>query len=135
MIHPVKTGAPTPPRNIRAFAILAVILTGAGLHVLGAQAFAVGLVHSPWDKFAHMMTFAFLGGAIGLASGTRGWRQAFFCIGGALLMGVMDEWHQAYLPGRVASWGDLFADIAGGVLAATLLAAWQGAMHRRARYR
>ncbi len=135
MMPPVKTSEQILPRHIRVFAFVAVILAGTGLHVLGAQAFAVGLVHSPWDKLAHMMTFAFLGGAIALASGTRGWRQALFCIGGALLMGVLDEWHQAYLPGRMASWSDLFADIAGGVLAATLLAAWQRTMHRRARYR
>jgi uncharacterized protein YfiM (DUF2279 family) len=135
MIHPVKPGHQLLPRNLRMFAVLAVVLTGTGLHVLGAQAFAVGLFHSPWDKLAHVMTFAFLGGAIGLASGTRGWRQAFFCIGGALVMGVMDEWHQAYLPGRVASWSDLLADVAGGVLAATLLGMWQGATHWRDRYR
>jgi uncharacterized protein YfiM (DUF2279 family) len=134
MIHPVKTSH-VLPRHLRLLAVLAVVLAGTGLHVLGAQAFAVGLLHSPWDKLAHVMTFAFLGGAIGLASGTQGWRQAFFCITGALLMGVMDEWHQSYLPGRVASWSDLLADVAGGVLAATLLGVWHGAMHRRVRWR
>jgi len=103
---------------------MTVVLAGAGLHILGAQTFAVGLFPSPWDKLAHVVTFALMGGAFGLATGKRGWSRAFYCIAGAVLIGAMDEWHQAYLPGRTASWSDLMADAAGGVLAAALLS-WE----------
>ncbi|MEO8020897.1 VanZ family protein [Polaromonas sp.] len=100
---------------------MTVILASAGLYVLGTQAFAMGLFPSPWDKLAHVITFAWIGGAFGLATGKRGWPRVFYCIAGALLIGITDEWHQAYLPGRTASWSDLLADAAGGALAAAAL--------------
>jgi hypothetical protein len=118
-------------RNVRLLAAMTVILAGAGLYVLGAQAFAVGLFPSPWDKLAHVVTFAGMGGAFGLATGKRGWSGAFCCIAGALLIGIMDEWHQAYLPGRTASWSDLMADAAGGALAAAALSWKHWVMQRR----
>lgn len=118
-------------RNVRLLAAMTVILAGAGLYVLGAQAFAVGLFPSPWDKLAHVVTFAGMGGAFALAIGKRGWSGAFYCIAGALLIGVMDEWHQAYLPGRTASWSDLMADAAGGALAAAALSWRHWLMQRR----
>lgn len=108
-------------RNTRLLAAMTVVLTGACLHVLGAQPFAVGLFPSPWDKLAHVVTFALIGGAFGFASGKRGWPMVFYCIVGAVMTGILDEWHQAYLPGRTASWSDLMADAVGGVLAAALL--------------
>ena len=40
---------------------------------------------------------------------------------GALALGVADELHQVYLPGRSASWADLVADAAGGIAGAALL--------------
>jgi VanZ family protein len=122
---------PTLQRNIRMAAGASVVLGLAGLHVLGAQAFAVGLFSSPWDKLAHVMTFALIGGAFGLATGARGWRRAICCVVGAVLAGILDEWHQAFLPGRNASWIDLLADTAGGVLAAALLRLECWLVHRR----
>jgi hypothetical protein len=118
-------------RNIRMVAGASVVLGFAALHVLGAQAFAVGLFSSPWDKLAHVMTFTLIGGAFGLATGTQGWRRAACCVAGALFAGAMDEWHQAYLPGRNASWTDLLADTAGGVVAAAVLRLEHWLVHRR----
>jgi VanZ family protein len=118
-------------RNTRVLAAMTVVLAGAGLHVLGAQSFAVGLFPSPWDKLAHVVTFALMGGAFGLATGKRGWPRAFYCIAGAVVIGIMDEWHQAYLPGRTASWSDLMADAAGGMLAAALLSWGHWLVQRR----
>lgn len=122
---------PALQRNIRMAAGASVVLGFAGLHVLGAQAFAVGLFSSPWDKLAHVMTFALIGGAFALATGTRGWRRAICCVAGAVLAGALDEWHQAYLPGRNASWIDLLADGVGGLLAAALLRLECWLAHRR----
>ena len=39
-----------------------------------------------------------------------------------VLVGVLDEWHQAVLPGRQAGWDDLAADAVGGIAGALLLA-------------
>ena len=110
-------------RTVRILAALTVAMSAAVLYVGGAQPVAVGLFPAPWDKLAHLLTFAVVGMAAGLAGGMRGWRMALCCLAGALLVGGMDEVHQAFLPGRTASWADLAADAAGGLLGAAVLAA------------
>ncbi|WP_411881539.1 VanZ family protein [Polaromonas sp. YR568] len=112
-------------RTVRILAGLTVALSAAVLYIAGAQPVAVGLFPAPWDKLAHLLTFAVVGAAAGLAGGMRGWRMALCCVAGALLVGGMDELHQMFLPGRSASWSDLAADAAGGLLGATGLAVLQ----------
>jgi uncharacterized protein YfiM (DUF2279 family) len=109
-------------RTVRILAALTVAMSAAVLYVGGAQPVAVGLFPAPWDKLAHLLTFAVVGMAAGLAGGMRGWRMALCCVAGALLVGGMDELHQMFLPGRSASWADLAADAAGGLLGAAVLA-------------
>lgn len=109
-------------RTVRILAALTVAMSAAVLYVGGAQPVAVGLFPAPWDKLAHLLTFAVVGMAAGLACGMRGWRMALCCLSGALLVGGMDELHQMFLPGRSASWADLAADAAGGLLGAAALA-------------
>lgn len=109
-------------RSIRIAATLALAMSAAVLYVGGAQPVAVGLFPAPWDKLAHLLTFAVVGMAAGLAGGMRGWRMVMCCLAGALLVGGMDEIHQIFLPGRSASWADLAADAAGGLLGAAVLA-------------
>lgn len=130
MPSPVRTPHQPPLRRARTWATLTVILVGAGLYALGAQPFAAGLFPAPWDKLAHAVTFAIIGSAVGVASGARGWRRTACSLAGAVAIGVLDELHQAYLPGRIASWSDLAADGMGGLLGAALLAAVQGATCR-----
>jgi VanZ family protein len=96
---------------------------------------AVGLFPAPWDKLAHLLTFAVVGMAAGVAGGVRGWRMALYCLAGALLVGGMDEIHQIFLPGRSASWGDLAADAAGGLLGAAALAVLHRFAGRRLTHR
>jgi len=115
-------------RTVRIAAALAFAASAAVLYVGGAQPVAVGLFPAPWDKLAHLLTFAVVGMAAGVAGGMRGWRMAMCCLAGALLVGGMDELHQVFLPGRSASWADLAADAAGGLLGAAALAA----LHRLA---
>ena len=109
-------------RSIRIAATLALAMSAAVLYVGGAQPVAVGLFPAPWDKLAHLLTFAVVGMAAGLAGGMRGWPMVMCCVAGALLVGGMDELHQMFLPGRSASWADLAADAAGGLLGAAMLA-------------
>ena len=110
---------------MRVIAAITVISLSAGLYVLGAQPLAVGLLMGPWDKLAHLTVFAGIGFGTGVAVGLRGWRMALSCLLGALLIGVIDEWHQMSLPGRTPSWTDLTADAGGGILGSMLLGASQ----------
>ena len=106
---------------MRVVAVMAFVVAGACLFVLGAQPIAVGLFNPPWDKLAHIATFALVGCAAGIASGAKGWFRVGCCVAGALTLGIADELHQVYLPGRSASWSDLVADAAGGLAGAALL--------------
>ena len=117
-------------RHMRAVAALSVAVIFIGLMVGGAQPVAVGLIPSPWDKLAHASLFAVLAACIGLASGLRGGRMILFAFSSALLIGVLDEWHQAFLPGRQAGWDDLAADAAGSLSGALLTWKYQGMRQR-----
>lgn len=110
-----------PSTVLRLVAALCVFLLTAGLFFGGAAPVAVGLFKPPWDKLAHVLTFAVMGVAFGLASGARGWRVPAVVLGGALAVGAMDELHQLWLPGRDAGLDDFAADAAGGLLGALLL--------------
>ena len=107
--------------GVRVAAAIAFLIAGTSLFILGAQPIAVGLFSPPWDKLAHIGTFALIGCAAGVASGSQGWLRVAYCVAGALALGVADELHQVYLPGRSASWADLLADGAGGLAGAALL--------------
>jgi VanZ family protein len=122
MLNTATTARDNFQRTLRILAALTLALSAAVLYVGGAQPVAVGLFPAPWDKLAHLLTCAVVGWAAGLAGGMRGWRMALCCIAGALLVGGMDEVHQMFLPGRTASWADLAADAAGGLLGAAVLA-------------
>lgn len=93
---------------MRAAALVLAIGLPLGLYVGGAQPVAVGLFPMPWSKVVHALVFGALAGAIGYASGLRGWRMALVGFGGAVAVGGLDEWHQTYLLGRhgqVSDWG------------------------------
>lgn len=117
-------------RVFRLLAVLAAVAVPLGLFYGGAQPYAVGLIPSPWDKFAHAGIFAVLAGAICYASGWRGARMWWLGFAAAVLVGAADEWHQATLPGRAAGWDDLAADAVGAALGATALLLWRGRVHR-----
>ena len=105
-------------------AVLLAVITGA-LFIGGAQPFAVNLIPAPWDKFAHLALFALISAAIGLASGRSGARMVLLAVAGALLLGLVDEWHQGFLPGRNAGLDDLAADLLGALAGALGLAFYQ----------
>ncbi len=102
-------------------ALLLAVIAGA-LFIGGAQPFAVNLIPAPWDKFAHLALFALISAAIGLASGRSGVRMVLLAVAGALLLGLVDEWHQGFLPGRNAGLEDLAADLLGALAGALGLA-------------
>lgn len=105
----------------RLLAGMTVISSVACLLIMGRQPVAVGLFTSPWDKLAHLVVFAVIGAAAGIASGTKGRVRMTWCIVIAIVVGAIDEIHQQYLPGRAASWSDLFADGLGGFVGGATL--------------
>ncbi|MGH8762728.1 MAG: VanZ family protein [Nitrosospira sp.] len=107
---------------LRVAAMLLALGIIFSLFVLGAQPVAVDLIPTPWDKLAHGVLFALLACGIGFASGLQVRQGLAVAIVVTMLIAVLDEWHQVYLPGRQASWGDLAADIAGSIIGAVLLA-------------
>jgi hypothetical protein len=131
----IRAPSRTLQRYMRGLAAIGVVVAGAGLYTLGAQPFAVGLFPAPWDKLAHTSVFALIALATGVASGTTGWRRTLWCVAGAVVLGMLDEWHQAYLPGREAGWDDLAADALGGLLGAAMLYALSRLAARSPRHR
>ena len=74
-----------------------------------------------WDKLAHVLLYFPLGLLVALLfSEGKITKKLGVRIGlGLLLLSAMacaDEFHQSYIPGRFASFGDLVADALGGLL-------------------
>jgi VanZ family protein len=73
------------------------------------------------DKLAHALEYAILGGLWARAM-SQSWRTSspspilLSAVLFTTLYGVSDEWHQAYVPGRIPEIADIFADMVGGVL-------------------
>ncbi len=79
------------------------------------------------DKVLHALVFGLLAAlwVVALGFGTLRIGLAFLF---AASWGILDEVHQAFVPGRNASWGDLLADAAGAALftiGAALLVHWR----------
>ncbi len=77
------------------------------------------------DKLFHVIAFGILG-FLGMGSaraGTQGYksRQVWLAITVVTLYGVLDEFHQHFVPGRVADVYDVIADMVGGMLGAWVM--------------
>jgi VanZ family protein len=110
---------------VRYRRIAAILLTLGiifGLFVLGTQSFAIKLIPTPWDKVVHCGLFVLLTWGIGLASGLQGKQMLIAASIAALFAGMLDEYHQIYLPGREPGLDDLAADVTGIVIGVALLA-------------
>ncbi len=89
------------------------------------------------DKHVHLIVFAGLALVL-LRALSHGWRQlwrprpAVLAVCLTIAYGIVDEWHQSFVPDRQSDAADLAADGLGAVLAVGfvwLLAAWR---HRQA---
>ena len=122
-----------PVKGRRARVIVPLLIMGAMFVVSGAPQ-AVPPLPTGGDKVLHAMAYGVLGltWCWALASPARpAWRTALLAFGVALTWGLSDEYHQSYVPGRFASWGDVAADAGGAALACS---AW-GFIAERARSR
>src|SRR5262249_3735044 len=92
---------------------------------LGAKPYAGQLFPPPWDKLAHVTVYAALAVLLWIGLPTS---DPLVVIVTVLMVGVLDELHQAALPGRTADLADIFADACGIGVAFLLLRGWRPAM-------
>ncbi len=96
----------------RLIALGLLVLMLVALFFGGAQPQAVNLVPAPWDKLAHIAFFFML--TVLLIRYLS--LSVVFGICLVLVVGVADEVHQTFLPGRMADWDDWLADLVGTAL-------------------
>ena len=108
------------------------------IFVLSSQSWLPGPPGGFTDKHGHALTFGILALAclFGLTGGR--WRRvtgrmATVAALLAVVYGVSDEWHQAFVPGRMADIADVAADAVGAVVAVGLGWAWAILLRRRDR--
>ena len=92
----------------RAVLLLFTMVLISSLFIVGAQPIVVGLFPHPIDKIVHATFYGGLTTLVWLALGMRRELTVFFSV---VLIAVIDEWHQAYLPGRSSDFMDLFVDV------------------------
>ncbi len=91
------------------------------------------LVSAPLRNFAHIPAYALLGASLCLALPRhRGWRMAVLALVLTLGYGVLDEWHQSFVPGRDVSGPDLLRDVLGGSIGIALMRRQWAAKRRTA---
>lgn len=88
----------------------------------------LGLQFMGLDKIAHLSVFAVLAALLWLAPGLHGAKLRVWGI--ASLYGVLDEWHQSWVPGRACDPWDGLADMVGAGLGVWLICAAETRWHR-----
>ena len=122
---PAMQAKPVTPATL---SICAAILLVAALFYGARQPVAVHLFAEPYDKLAHAALFATLAYILAASRPHRfsslSWLVS--CALAATTVGLADEIHQMFIPGRSAGLGDVAADAMGALLGVTL---WSGMVH------
>lgn len=104
--------------TFRLVCLAGALLIIIGLFWMGAKPIAVRLLPGSLDRVAHVATFGLIAALLWLSL-QRGHPLLVITIVSAI--GVADEFHQRFLPGRSASLEDLAADIFAAVMMVILL--------------
>lgn len=102
---------------IKIVGAVAIVFLLLALFVGGSQPQAVGLFEPPLDKVVHAFYYAVITQCLGRLICLRLSLSIFL----ALSIGIADELHQLYLPGRSADILDLIADAIGITLSALII--------------
>ena len=114
------------PSVVRHLFLLAAIGWAAVLYYLSDQP-GIGIppLFIGQDKLFHAGVYSVLGflvmGAIKPAGHEHSQGQILLAAGLAAAYGLLDEFHQYFVPGRSADTFDVIADMAGGILGALLM--------------
>ncbi len=105
-------------RESRIFWILTVSYMGLIFFLSSLQGFRLLELPKNSDKFIHMVAYMPLGFLFYMSLIKSGFRRYGFAVAMILtvLYGVTDEFHQAFVPGRYATIGDVMADSIGALL-------------------
>jgi VanZ family protein len=108
---------------MRYLSLACALLWAGTLYYLSDQpGMDIPPLFSHQDKVMHVVAYALLGiFCMGiLPKSTTGYRPAQLWVVTALtgVYGLLDEYHQSFIPGRFSSLGDVIADLAGGFLGA-----------------
>ena len=91
---------------------LAAVLVFQLFH-LGAQPSAAGLFQPPWDAVAHFVFYSALTALLWIATAGR---MPLAVLAAVVVVGGLDELHQASVPGRVADAADFLVDVSAATL-------------------
>ena len=110
----------------RAVCLVGALLWAALLYYLSDQPTVVDLQAFEYqDKAVHVFAYAVLGILLmgALRAGSNGYRISQLLLAASLAgtYGLLDEYHQSFVPGRDPALGDVVADVAGGLLGALLV--------------
>jgi VanZ family protein len=78
------------------------------LFYLGAQPAAAGLFDPPWDAIAHFLYYSAITVLLWTAAAGR---MPLAVLAAVVIVGGLDELHQASVPGRVADTADFLVDV------------------------
>jgi VanZ family protein len=93
---------------LRSFCLALAAALVFQLFYLGAQPAAAGLFEPPWDAIAHFLFYSALTALLWTATAGRAPLAVFAAV---VVVGGLDELHQAILPGRVADAADFLVDV------------------------
>ncbi len=111
---PKSTIAPDPRRvsTLRWLCLLLAAAVTFQLFYLGSKPLAAGLIPPPWDKLAHLVVYSAITALLWIGMGGR---ALALIIVAAIVIGALDELHQAGVPGRNADAGDFLMDVCASI--------------------
>jgi VanZ family protein len=105
-------------KAVQFFARLSLLSLILLIFIGGSAPSAAGLFPPPIDKIIHTLVYGLMLLLAILSLPNIRWPILF---GGVVTVGILDEIHQIWLPGRFAGIDDLFADILGCILMSLIL--------------
>jgi VanZ family protein len=111
---------------VRGLCLLCALAWAGLVYYLSSQSsIDITPVFAQQDKLLHLAAYAVLGffsmGAMRASSTGYRASQLFLVAMLTGLYGLLDEYHQSFVPGRNPALGDVLADLAGGLLGAVLM--------------
>ena len=104
------------------FLVLALGWAGVIFYLSSQPGIDTPLLFPGQDKLFHLIAFGLLGFLLigSMKTTRRGYRtmHVWIVVGLVALYGVLDEFHQYFVPGRSVEFNDALADAAGGLLGA-----------------